>query len=467
MADLNVNFLHPTSIGRIAVVTVDDGITASEAIKELIGSNFITQSRQGYSLARKEGIPIQVNQTFLEADIRENDQIRIIHQVIPEIGNEVFKIRINHNTKVTILLGAGASEPSGIPTVNKLLSELWKSAKKLGRDDLDLLAAWCNEKGIVNIEDLLTAAHIANFAAKNENVSSLLDYFLFARRGENSNDVMHSGQLRKDIRQLDISSMSFLQDTLQTLFGLLTRKMISASPNPAHNAIVNFLKRHKNTTIITTNYDGCMEEAMARAKISHGWINSGHSKGNNNTYTPTIIKMHGAINWSYCDSCQNVHEADLLELKKAYNADKFSYSVIGVCKCGGSRRPLLVPPLSFKFLVFPNLIEIWNSARRALEEAEYVIVVGYSFSESDIYITKIISRSISKNKSQKILIIDVNQNVASALRDKFSVHIENFDRSRVIDACESCEKILPKILESLLHDSQFKNKTNIAKKRKA
>lgn len=373
-------------------------------------------------------------------------------QSIKVIDAEIWKIKVDNDTKVTFLLGAGASAPSGIPTVDKLLSELWKRARKIGREDLDRLAKWCEERGITNIEDLLTAAYISNFAATNRGITSLLDYFLFSRGGELSEEEEYFVRRRRPVRtsEIDVSSISFLQDTLQTLFGLLTSTMISASPNSTHDAIVEFIKGHKNASIITTNYDGCMDESLLKNGIPLKGTIGSESK-ENNPDAIQLIKMHGSINWAYCDSCQKVREFDLLELKKTYENDKLSYPVMGICKnCGGLRRPLLVPPLSFKFLMFPNLIDIWNSASQSIEGAEYLIIIGYSFSEADTYITKIISRSMSMNKNQKMIIVNTNPNLVPTLRDRFSAHIDGFNEKRIIKACESSERILPDILKSML-----------------
>lgn len=372
-------------------------------------------------------------------------------QQIEPIDKDVFKIKINSDTKIVFLLGAGASSPSGIPTVDKLLEELWKRARKIGREDLDRLAQWCDDRGITNIEDLLTAAYISNFSARNPNITALLDYFIFSGGQELSEEEEYLLRRRRTPRktQIDVSSISFLQDTLQTLFGLLTSTMISASPNPTHEAIVNFIKGHPNTSIITTNYDGCMDEALLKEKIPLKGTISGENE--NNPKAVRLIKMHGSINWAYCDSCQDVQEFNLLELKEIYDTDKLSYPVLGICKkCGGLRRPLLVPPLSFKFLMFPNLIDIWNSARQTIEEADYLIVVGYSFSEADTYITKIISRSMTIKNNQKMIIVNPDYNLVPTLRERFSAHIDDFDEKRIVKACGSSEEILPEILESIL-----------------
>lgn len=365
---------------------------------------------------------------------------------------EIDKLSITDEIKVTFLLGAGASAPSGIPTVDELLPELWKRARKIGREDLDRLAKWCDERDINNIEDLLTAAYISNFAARNQSITSLLDYFIFSGgRQIWPEEYVLSQRRRVRGPEIDVSSISFLQDTLQTLFGLLTSTMIAASPNETHRAIANFVEKHKRTSIITTNYDGCIDEELLKRDIPLKGTISGENEENPDAVQ--LIKMHGSINWAYCDSCQDVREFNLLELKQTFEEDKLSYPVIGICKkCGGLRRPLLVPPLSFKFLMFPNLIDIWNSASQSIQEANYLVVVGYSFSEADTYITKIISRSMSMNAGQKMIIVNTDPSLVRVLRDRFTAHIDSFDEKRILAACDSAEKVMPQILTSMLGD---------------
>jgi len=399
---------------------------------------------------------------FPEQYLKEMDTVLESARIVdPEISKLVVQ-----GKRVTFLLGAGASAPSGIPTVDKLLSELWKRARKIGREDLDRLAEWCAGRKIANIEDLLTAAYISDFAATNQNITSLLDYFLFSRPGVSSEEEEPLARRSPAARtsEIDVSTIKFLQDTLQTLFGLLANTMISASPNPIHEAIVEFIKKHKETSVITTNYDGCMDEAILKNGLPlRGTIGSESHHTTSNAVD--LIKMHGSINWAYCDSCQVVREFDLLELKNTYEEDKLSYPVIGICKkCGGLRRPLLVPPLSFKFLMFPNLIDIWNSARQSIENADFLMVVGYSFSEADTYITKIVSRSMSMNKNQQIIIVDTNPKLAPALRERFSLQIEGFDKKRILSACESGDKILPGLLESMVGKKPSKAKSPTKKK---
>lgn len=373
---------------------------------------------------------------------------------IEPIDREVWDLRTPDDDQIVILLGAGASapEPSNIPVVGNLLPELWRRARKIGRDELDRLASWCNSRGIRNIEDLLTAAYIANFAAKNGSVSALLDYFLFARgsRTESEEEYVRPGWRRTNSPEIDASSIALLQDTLQTLFGLLTSTMIPAKPNAAHSAITKLLKARPKTRIVTTNYDGCMDEALLAEGLSLDGIAGTGPRASMLQECP-LIKMHGSINWSYCDSCQDVRDFSLPVLKRAFEEDLLSYAVIGVCKtCGGQRRPLLVPPLSFKFMMFPNLIAIWNQAQRWIQLARIIMVVGYSFSEADTYITKMVSRSLAMNAEQRLVVFDTNASLVPLMRERMSAHIEGFDDRRIVQVAGSCEETVPNVIESLL-----------------
>lgn len=373
-------------------------------------------------------------------------------KTIVRVDKEVRNLSIPTESRLAILLGAGASAPppSSIPTVADLLPELWRRAKKIGRDDIDRLAAWCDSHSITNIEDLLTAAYVANFCAKIPGVTGLLDYFLFRGRRlvEPEGDPRFRSAARARAPQVDIASIALFQDTLQTLFGLLTSTMIPARPNAAHSSIANLVTRHRRTSIITTNYDGCIDEALIQAEVpANTYLGE---EGDTQTEAVDLVKMHGSVNWSYCDSCQEVRQFALLEQKKAFEDDRLSYAVIGICRtCGGQRRPLLVPPLAFKFIMFPNLITVWSNARRVIEEADWLLVVGYSFSEADTYITKIISRSMTAHPSQRMIVCDPDSGLVPALRDRFTAHIDGFDSRRILRMVGSCDQLLPPMMDKL------------------
>ena len=81
MADVNVNFIHPTD-GRLLNVTLDDTITAQEAVAELISNEFIRPNSQGYNLAIKGGDMIDHNKSFADAGVSEQNNTNTI-RVVP------------------------------------------------------------------------------------------------------------------------------------------------------------------------------------------------------------------------------------------------------------------------------------------------------------------------------------------------------------------------------------------------
>jgi len=408
---------------------------------------------------------------------RVRDEVRRDHEAPDEVIDKIdeavssistvadlTKVALKPESKVCILLGAGASapQPSNIPTVAHLLPELWRRARKLGRDDIDRLAAWCDDRKISNIEDLLTAAYLSNFAAKNSAVSGLLNYFLFSDR-ENDEAAARSRFRRPPVlSQVDAASVALFQETLQGLFGLLTSTMIPAPPNTGHQEIVKFVEAHPKTSVVTTNYDGCLDEAFLRGKVHLNTYVEGEA---NSAEGIDLIKIHGSINWSYCESCHEVREFDLLSLKSGFERDTVSYAVVGICKnCGGQRRPLLIPPIGLKFIMFPNLIRLWNLARERIETADILIVVGFSFSEADSYINKIIERSMSINSRQTMIVCDPNFKLVPTLRDRYSARIDDFHHDRILEAVGSSAELLPKVFQSLLSPVAAKKPTTKSSK---
>jgi hypothetical protein len=77
MADVSVNFMHPTD-GRVISVTLDNTMTGQEIIGELIANDFVPSSSEGYNLAIKGGNQLDNGKTLLENEVKDNDTIRVI-----------------------------------------------------------------------------------------------------------------------------------------------------------------------------------------------------------------------------------------------------------------------------------------------------------------------------------------------------------------------------------------------------
>ena len=356
--------------------------------------------------------------------------------------------------KIAFLLGAGAStpSPSGIPTVTELLPELWRRARRLDRDQLTSLADYCDELGITDIEDLLTAVQISAFCSRNPRISRLVRFQLF--------DQYHSDRPRprsaRGPLQPDVSSVAYLQDTLQVLFGLLSNLMLPARHNAGHNAIADYVRNYPETPIMTTNYDCCMDRALINENIPISYevefANLGAPENSSNPVV-TLIKLHGSLNWFYCETCQKVWHIDIEKTVDDYNNQRGEYPIISVCnECGGQRRGLLVPPHAMKFDVAPPLQPLIAAAASRFERSKIVVVVGFSFADADLYISRMLIKAMQSSEDTKLIIIDPDDRVVDKVRRKFNAQIPDFDSvDRILSLRGDCVELLPKFLQGELY----------------
>jgi hypothetical protein len=75
MADVTVHFVHPTD-RRVITVTVDDTMTAQEAIGELLANNFVPPSPTRYEL-RVNNAVLDGNETLAQGGVVNNSKIRV------------------------------------------------------------------------------------------------------------------------------------------------------------------------------------------------------------------------------------------------------------------------------------------------------------------------------------------------------------------------------------------------------
>jgi len=369
--------------------------------------------------------------------------------------DQLQKINVlQKDDKCVFLVGAGISAPSNIPVVGKLLEKIVDKANKIHKKEIDDLLNLISKYKITDVETLLTAAYFSQYSLKNQKLTLLLNTFI--------NPVVAVDDFDETMDDFNIaqisSSITVVQDTLQNLFSLITSTMINATPNNAHNSIANFALNNENVSIVTTNYDICMDEAISENKIEYGLDFSVYPPENevDKKNLIELIKMHGSINWHYCDSCQRLHKVDFEVIRNIRNNNQ-TYPIVGVCQnpsCQSIQTPLIVPPLLYKFILFPNLIEIWNRARELVFKAKYIVVSGYSFSEADTYISKIVSQSMNENPNQVLIVNDISQDGLDRIRRFFKKSVIDLTDSRFIPVLGDCVKAVPEIVNKLKGESE-------------
>lgn len=350
---------------------------------------------------------------------------------------ELGKMDPSASTPLLFFLGAGASkpEPSNIPLVDELLPALWERSNQLETRPLARLQEWCEANDITNIEEMLTGVYIANVLIGRPKVHGLLRSVLYPRLADME---------ALDIR--DVDAVSQFGNTLNTFFSLLVGTMLQAEPNPSHHAVARFVKDVPDATILTTNYDACVDVALDSAGVRYHYVIR-EAAGDTAT---RLIKMHGSINWFYCENCQGLQMPTVQDMRES--TDKgMPYPVTGMCPtCLATSQQFIVPPTAFKYLAYPPIVQVWDEGREAFETARMYVVVGYSFSDPDDYLAKMLLKAVGDDPEKHVVIVDTSQATIDRFRGYITRHASSFDEKRIHALVGSGAELVPRVVETLL-----------------
>ena len=323
----------------------------------------------------------------------------------------------NLGAEWAVFIGAGGSKPppTNLPLVAELLPRLWQKATEINAKHLLELQERCEGLGINNIEDLLTAIDITRSAAETSPVRALVEDLLVGRSGEQRN-LPRRFFPRKGHQVSGLAER--LQESMQTLFSLLVGMMRMAQPNDFHKALALRARGTDQLSIMTTNYDVCVERSLSGG-YQYGGIEklSGHSTA--------VLKLHGSLNWFACASCDELVTATLSDIETLTRARLFP--VVSQCpECNATAPHLIVPPVGTKIAEHPVLLQVRQQAESALRRVPVVIFVGYSFNEADEYVLRMVSRAVA-NSPTKIVVFDVDKGAVKRLTSFLTAHARGYD----------------------------------------
>ena len=196
-------------------------------------------------------------------------------------------------------------------------------------------------------------------------------------------------------------------------------------------AVLKHCKKHcASVSIVTTNYDLISDKAVQWqhdrflgytdltqpakdcARFQYGvrvrgiWEMRGRKSVFDHDYKAwrkisgiPIYKLHGSMNWAYCESCK---ELDLSATRYDV-AEIFDIAKKAVCAKKTCQKPydwLLVPPTTTKDYDNPVLKEVWCRAEAALAQAQRVVFIGYSLPPPDPLVAQMILRARAKSKKK-------------------------------------------------------------------
>ncbi|WP_242344663.1 SIR2 family protein [Anaeromyxobacter terrae] len=223
------------------------------------------------------------------------------------------------------------------------------------------------------------------------------------------------------------------------------------APAPSYSRFVELLVKARNPAevkrpirpaIITLNYDLALDFALHWHQVAYSY---GLSEGAPNARAIPLLKLHGSLNWGSCPKCESyVASYDLGAYFKNYTfrpgfddrpieveldlGDRLQDLRHEECRTTFPNEPLVVPPTWNKS---DNrlLRNVWRLAAHALSEARYLVFIGYSFPETDLYFQYLLGLGLAGDtRIRRIVVI----NPDSVAHDRLQTQLSPVMRKRVV-----------------------------------
>jgi len=210
---------------------------------------------------------------------------------------------------------------------------------------------------------------------------------------------------------------------------------------------------NKNISIITMNYDTLLDESFDflypdKALIDYcinfmnydeyekidafnWWVNPRQPVPIWDDKIPVpikIIKIHGSLNWKYCNCCNQVlltpwdTEIDI-------NTQGFKGRIGASCenpkeiiydlKCPNDNTPFdtfIVPPSHIKELNHPAISKLFDEAAIEIRKAKKIVFIGYSFPEADVHIKALFKKNLIEDIEIEVVDPFLNDNIRNNYR---------------------------------------------------
>ncbi|MCL2681982.1 MAG: SIR2 family protein [Bacteroidales bacterium] len=185
-------------------------------------------------------------------------------------------------------------------------------------------------------------------------------------------------------------------------------------------------------TIITYNWDCIIESVLNETKIGKKTLNNTYnllvpiqSNKNldfydyafNNYHKPYFLKLHGSINWYNCKDKSCVRHT----IPAVFNIDGDFHGNLWTCDyCGSLLNLMIIPPHAHKSYRTNRVFSLQAKiASDKLQNADEIIIIGYSFPDFDFEANSLFRRAIIEYgdlnwyKNSKKIITIVNPEINS------------------------------------------------------
>jgi hypothetical protein len=212
--------------------------------------------------------------------------------------------------------------------------------------------------------------------------------------------------------------------------------------------------RDKNlsVSVITFNYDLVMEAALHYVGLGYNYALPDDASPPSPRSIP-LLKLHGSINWYFCEKCQAVFDARTYEHGLSSVGEgraRMSLAGPGAHRCSQlptSPTPVIVPPSWDKSRYQNSLRDVWRRASAVLAAADEIFVIGYSLPEADSFFRYLFALGTqSRTRVHRLFVVNPDQ----AVRPKFERFIGQGLRPHLVFADNGLfEKSVDRICEML------------------
>ena len=201
-----------------------------------------------------------------------------------------------------------------------------------------------------------------------------------------------------------------VRDYLVWYMSTYIHRSCSAQRNPPGHYLdfVELLKKWgKRNSIITFNYDLVFDKLILDR---YDAVDYGLPRANVYVKPRSLdiwsgirmLKLHGSLNWTRCDSCGRI---DVFQKSRAH-LERRKGCTSG---CRGYRNPVIVPPVRDKERFLGSGNPIWKKALEELQEADKVVLIGYSVPEADAAARALLAQTLGRdNPDAEVVIINSN-----------------------------------------------------------
>ncbi|MFC2134134.1 SIR2 family protein [Bacteroidota bacterium] len=343
------------------------------------------------------------------------------------VNQKEIYLRYPSSRDVVFVLGAGASQPAGVPLQRDILPTILSGSIKEIKDSS------IGEIVTEFIEDNFFCDVTSNNYPDLEAVFGFIDYFL------QQNESLSLKYPNSRIWQI--------KEYLIKLVHFIVNHQTEKGSKYYHLFWQAVQKYNSNISICTLNYDTLLEHSfeflfkkfgyidycthfMNYDNIKEGeniefdfWINPREPvsvDGENIPFSIKLIKIHGSLNWKFCNCCNQTlltpwdRKIDLQHGKfLGYTyPEKVEYEY--VCPLDGTEfNTLIMAPSFVKPLKHPVISQLLSEASREIRAAKKVVFVGYSLSETDIHIKALFKKHLDESTPVTVILPRKSEEVES------------------------------------------------------